>query len=67
MVGHLLNYHNAFIKMKELIKNGKIGGKTFGEVGGNGDAKMRSRWKRRLILSFVLVVFIPVFFGQGAD
>ena len=25
MVGHLLNYHNAFIKMKELIKNGKIG------------------------------------------
>ena len=25
MVGHLLNYHNAFIKMKELIKMGKIG------------------------------------------
>ena len=25
MAGHLLNYHNAFIKMKELIKNGKIG------------------------------------------
>ena len=25
MVGHLLNYHNAFIKMKELIKNGKTG------------------------------------------
>ena len=25
MVGHLINYHNAFIKMKELIKNGKIG------------------------------------------
>ena len=25
MVGHLLNYHNAFLKMKELIKNGKIG------------------------------------------
>ena len=25
MVGHLLNYHNAFIKMKELIKKGKIG------------------------------------------
>ena len=25
MVGHLLNYHNAFIKMKKLIKNGKIG------------------------------------------
>ena len=25
MVGHLLNYHNAFIKMKQLIKNGKIG------------------------------------------
>ena len=25
MVGHLLNYHNAFIEMKELIKNGKIG------------------------------------------
>ena len=25
MVGHLLNYHNAFIKMKELIQNGKIG------------------------------------------
>ena len=25
MVGHLLNYHNAFIKMKELIRNGKIG------------------------------------------
>ena len=25
MVGHLLNYHNAFIKMKELIKDGKIG------------------------------------------
>ncbi len=25
MVGHLLNYHNAFVKMKELIKNGKIG------------------------------------------
>ena len=25
MVGHLLNYHNAFIKMKDLIKNGKIG------------------------------------------
>ena len=25
MVGHLLNYHNAFIKMKELVKNGKIG------------------------------------------
>ena len=25
MVGHLLNYHNAFIKMKELLKNGKIG------------------------------------------
>ncbi len=25
MIGHLLNYHNAFIKMKELIKNGKIG------------------------------------------
>ena len=25
MVGHLINYHNAFIKMKQLIKNGKIG------------------------------------------
>jgi len=25
MVGHLLNYHNAFLKMKELIKEGKIG------------------------------------------
>ncbi len=25
MVGHLLNYHNAFIKMKELIKKRKIG------------------------------------------
>ena len=25
MVGHLLNYHNAFIKMKKLLKNGKIG------------------------------------------
>ena len=25
MVGHLLNYHNAFIKMKILVKNGKIG------------------------------------------
>ena len=25
MVGHLLNYHNAFIKMKKLIKSGKIG------------------------------------------
>ena len=25
MVGHLLNYHNAFIKMKELVNNGKIG------------------------------------------
>ena len=25
MVGHILNYHNAFKKMKELIKNGKIG------------------------------------------
>ena len=25
MVGHLLNYHNAFVKMRELIKNGKIG------------------------------------------
>ena len=25
MVGHLLNYHNAFIKMKNLIKEGKIG------------------------------------------
>jgi len=25
MVGHLLNYHNAFIKMKSLIKEGKIG------------------------------------------
>ncbi len=25
MVGHLLNYHNAFIKMKKLVKNGKIG------------------------------------------
>ncbi len=25
MVGHLLNYHNAFIKMRELIKDGKIG------------------------------------------
>ena len=25
MVGHLLNYHNAFIKMRELIKNGDIG------------------------------------------
>ena len=25
MVGHLLNYHNAFIKMRELVKNGKIG------------------------------------------
>ena len=25
MVGHLLNYHNAFIKMKKLIKEGKIG------------------------------------------
>jgi len=25
MVGHLLNYHNAFIKMKELVRNGKIG------------------------------------------
>ncbi len=25
MVGHLLNYHNAFIKMKELINENKIG------------------------------------------
>ena len=25
MVGHLLNYHNAFIKMKKLIHNGLIG------------------------------------------
>ncbi|MDC1356278.1 Gfo/Idh/MocA family oxidoreductase [Pseudomonadota bacterium] len=25
MVGHLLNYHNAFIKMKDLINDGKIG------------------------------------------
>ena len=25
MVGHLLNYHNAFVKMKNLINNGKIG------------------------------------------
>ena len=25
MVGHLLNYHNAFIKMKDLINEGKIG------------------------------------------
>ena len=25
MVGHLLNYHNAFTKMKELINKGKIG------------------------------------------
>ncbi len=25
MVGHLLNYHNAFIKMRELVRNGKIG------------------------------------------
>ena len=25
MVGHLLNYHNAFIKMKDLIREGKIG------------------------------------------
>ena len=25
MVGHLLNYHNAFIKMKNFIKEGKIG------------------------------------------
>ena len=25
MVGHLLNYHNAFVKMRELIQNGKIG------------------------------------------
>ncbi len=25
MVGHLLNYHNVFIEMKKLIKNGKIG------------------------------------------
>ena len=25
MVGHLLNYHNAFREMKELIKSGKIG------------------------------------------
>ena len=25
MVGHLLNYHNAFIKMQDLIKIGKIG------------------------------------------
>ena len=25
MVGHLLNYHNAFIKMKDLINKGKIG------------------------------------------
>ena len=25
MVGHLLNYHNAFIKMKDLIRKGKIG------------------------------------------
>ena len=25
MVGHLLNYHNAFIKMKNLIREGKIG------------------------------------------
>jgi len=25
MVGHLLNYHNAFIKMKELVRKGKIG------------------------------------------
>ena len=25
MVGHLLNYHNAFIKMKSLIEEGKIG------------------------------------------
>jgi UDP-2-acetamido-3-amino-2,3-dideoxy-glucuronate N-acetyltransferase len=25
MAGHLLNYHNAFIKMKELIDQGKVG------------------------------------------
>ena len=25
MVGHLLNYHNVFIKMKELVNDGKIG------------------------------------------
>ncbi len=25
MVGHLLNYHNVFVKMRKLIKNGKIG------------------------------------------
>ncbi len=25
MVGHLLNYHNAFTKMKDLIREGKIG------------------------------------------
>ena len=25
MVGHLLNYHNAFIKMKDLIIKGKVG------------------------------------------
>ena len=25
MVGHLLNYHNAFIKMKDLIREGKLG------------------------------------------
>ena len=25
MVGHLLNYHNAFIKMKDLINEGKLG------------------------------------------
>ena len=25
MVGHLLNYHNAFIKLKELVRKGKIG------------------------------------------
>ena len=25
MAGHLLNYHNAFIKMKDLIREGKIG------------------------------------------
>ena len=25
MVGHLLNYHNAFIKMKSFIEEGKIG------------------------------------------
>ncbi len=25
MVGHLLNYHNAFLKMKELVRKGKIG------------------------------------------